>query len=78
MSRTPEGPGINVIALDRYGDRYVFLYDDDARSKAATLQTFGRYAADKELSFSWYDASVLSQKMRALLNDPERDVPEES
>jgi hypothetical protein len=28
------------------------------------LRTFGRYASDPELSFSWYDAAVLSQKLR--------------
>jgi hypothetical protein len=56
--------GVNVLALVKEGERYVFLYDDD--SAATLLQTFGRYAADKDLSFSWYDAAVLSQKVRRL------------
>jgi hypothetical protein len=56
--------GVNVLALVKDGERYVFLYDDD--SAASLLQTFGRYAADKEMSFSWYDAAVLSQKVRHL------------
>ena len=30
------------------------------------LQTLGRYAADPDLNFSWYDAAVMSQRVRAL------------
>jgi hypothetical protein len=51
---------INVVALVKGSERYVFLYDDESR--AETLQTLNRYAADPKLSFSWYDASVLGQK----------------
>jgi hypothetical protein len=29
----------------------------------------GRYAADAELSFTWYDAAVLSQKVRRLRDE---------
>jgi hypothetical protein len=43
-------------------ERYVFLYDD--ASRAETLRTLGRYASNPELSFTWYDAAVLSQKIR--------------
>ncbi len=56
--------GINVLALLKNGERYVFLYDD--RSADQLLQTLGRYAADPELNFSWYDAAVLSQRIRTL------------
>lgn len=54
----------NVIALVKDGERYVFLYDDD--SGDALLRQFGRYASDETLSFSWYDAAVLSQRVRRL------------
>ena len=53
---------INVVALVKGSERYVFLYDDESR--AETLQMLNRYAADPKLSFSWYDASVLGQKVR--------------
>ena len=33
-------------------------------SRAETLRILGRYASNSELSFSWYDAAVLSQKIR--------------
>jgi hypothetical protein len=56
------GRSVNVIALVKDGERYVFLYDD--ASAPQLLQTFGKYAADPELNFSWYDAAVLSQKVR--------------
>jgi hypothetical protein len=53
---------INVLALVKGSERYVFLYDD--ASRAETLRTLGRYASNPELSFTWYDAAVLSQKIR--------------
>ncbi len=53
---------INVLALVKGSERYVFLYDDSSR--AATLRTLGRFASNPELSFTWYDAAVLSQKVR--------------
>jgi len=53
---------INVLALVKGEERYVFLYDDNNR--AETLRTLGRYASDPDLSFTWYDAAVLSQKIR--------------
>ena len=53
---------INVLALVKGEERYVFLYDDDNRAEA--LRMLGRFASNPELSFTWYDAAVLSQKIR--------------
>jgi len=53
---------INVLALVKGAERYVFLYDDSSRAEA--LRTLGRFASNPELSFTWYDAAVLSQKVR--------------
>jgi hypothetical protein len=53
---------INVLALVKGSERYIFLFDDSSR--AETLRVLGRYASNPELSFSWYDAAVLSQKIR--------------
>lgn len=53
---------INIVAIVKGEERYVFMFDDDSR--AETLRTLGRYASNPELSFSWYDAAVLSQKVR--------------
>ena len=36
----------------------------EAEPYAETLRVLGRYASNPELSFTWYDAAVLSQKIR--------------
>lgn len=61
---------INVLALVKGSERYVFLFDDDSRAEA--LRTLGRYASNPELSFTWYDAAVLSQKIR---NEASKSAP---
>lgn len=53
---------INILALAKGEERYIFLYNEENRSE--TLRTLGRYASNPELSFSWYDAAVMSQKVR--------------
>jgi hypothetical protein len=53
---------INVLALVKGNERYVFLFDDSNRTE--TLRQIGRFAANPELSFTWYDAAVMSQKIR--------------
>ena len=53
---------INVLALVKGKERYIFLYDDSRR--AETLRTLGKFASNPDLSFSWYDAAVLSQRVR--------------
>lgn len=53
---------INVLALVKGRERYIFLFDDSQRADA--LRTLGRFASNTELSFTWYDAAVLSQKVR--------------
>ena len=45
---------INVLALVKGKERYIFLYDDSQR--AETLRMLGRHASNPELSFTWYDA----------------------
>ncbi len=53
---------INILALAKGEERYIFLYNEENRGE--TLRTLGRYASNPELSFSWYDAAVMSQKVR--------------
>lgn len=55
-------PAINVLALVKGGERYVFLYEDSSRVE--TLRTLERYASNPDLSFTWHDAAVLSRKVR--------------
>ncbi len=56
------GKEINVLALVKGEEQYIFMFDDSNRTE--TLRMLGRYAANPELSFSWYDAAVLSEKIR--------------
>jgi hypothetical protein len=64
---------INVLALVKGEERYVFLFDDNNRAEA--LRTLGRYASNPDLSFSWYDAAVLSQKIRQITEEPTHSAP---
>ncbi len=59
------GKEINVLALVKGTEQYLFFFDDSNRTEM--LRTLGRYAANPELSFSWYDAAVLSEKIRQAL-----------
>ncbi len=56
---------INVVALVRGEEQYIFMFDEANRTE--TLRMLGRYAADPGLSFTWFDAAVLSQKVREML-----------
>ena len=51
---------LNVLALLKGAERYVFVYDDDSRPQL--LDAFRDQAADPRLSLSWFDASVLTRK----------------
>lgn len=53
---------INVLALVKGEERFIFLYDDANRTE--TLRLLGRFAADPEIDFTWYDAAVLSKRIR--------------
>lgn len=59
------GKEINVLALVKGVEQYIFFFDDSNRTE--TLRMLGRYAANPELSFTWYDAAILSEKIRQAL-----------
>ena len=60
--RNLDATEINVLALVKGEERYVFIYTDENR--AEILRLFGRYASNPSLSFTWYDAAVCSQRLR--------------
>ena len=66
---------INVLAMVKGDERYVFLFDDESRGE--TLRLLGRYASNPDLSFTWQDAAVLSQRIRqeAPVSDKRFDLP---
>jgi hypothetical protein len=56
---------VNVVALVRGEEQYIFVFDPSRRTEL--LRLLGRYAADPTLSFNWFDAAVLSQKIREMM-----------
>jgi len=52
----------NVLALIKGDERYVYVYDD--ASRPGLVDSFRDQAADPELSFTWFDATVLTEKAR--------------
>lgn len=53
---------INVIQLVRGAETYVACYLDGQEDEAC--RTLGRWAANPELPFTWWDAAVLSQRIK--------------
>ena len=52
----------NVLALIKGSEHYVFVYDDDSRQ--SLIDAFRDQAANPNLSFTWFDAAVLTDKAR--------------
>ncbi|MBY0525105.1 MAG: hypothetical protein K2R98_16995 [Gemmataceae bacterium] len=63
----------NVLALIKGNERYVFVYDDDSRQ--SLIDAFRDQAADPRLTFSWFDAAVMSDKAREQARSAEQDAP---
>ena len=53
---------MNILAMAKGAERYVFLYDDD--SCDALIEVFDRFAENADLNFSSSDAVLLTQKVR--------------
>src|SRR5437764_606492 len=66
----------NVLALIKGNERYVFVYDDETHE--ALIDVLRDSAADPLLSFTWFDAAVLTEKAREQADASEQaeaDVP---
>ena len=60
---------LNVLALIKGNERYVFVYDDASREPL--LEAFRAQAVNPELSLNWFDAAVLTQKAHEQANAEE-------
>jgi len=75
-NETNEANETNVVAIIKPGgasepdEQYIVLYDDANRAEA--LRTLGRWATNQELSFTWYYAAMMSQKIRKLAEEREQ------
>ena len=66
----------NVLALIKGQERYIFIYDDDSHDPL--IEAFRNNAADPRLSFSWFDAAVLTEKARQQAGAAETATPTRS
>ncbi len=53
---------LNVLALLKGQEHYIFIYDDESRPQL--IDNFRDVAADPQYSLSWFDAMVLTTKAR--------------
>jgi hypothetical protein len=56
------GGDINVLAMEKGDEKYIWLYGDDRLIDL--MRSLGKFASDPDLSFTWYDAAVLSNRAR--------------
>jgi hypothetical protein len=56
---------LNVLALHKGTEHYLFLYDDG--SLPNLVDAFRQFASDQDLSFNWFDAAVMAEKGKAQL-----------
>jgi hypothetical protein len=53
---------VNVLALIKGQEHYIFVYDDASRPQL--IDNFRDLAADPQVNLSWFDAMVLTTKAR--------------
>ena len=65
---------LNVLALVKGAERYVYVYDDD--SQEPLLDAVRDQAADPRLSLTWFDATILVRKAREQAEEhPPAEIP---
>lgn len=52
---------LNVLALFKGTERFIFVYDDDARE--ALVDELRHKAADPAVALNWFDAAVLTERV---------------
>ncbi len=60
---------LNVLALIKGTERFIFVYDDD--SKAALIDDIRDKAADPAVTLNWFDAAVLTERVRNPQAEPD-------
>jgi hypothetical protein len=62
---------LNVLALIKGDQRFIFVYDDDSRD--ALIDDIRDKAADPATPVSWFDAAVLMERVRAAVVAPQEE-----
>ena len=53
---------LNVLALIKGDERFIFVYDDE--SKESLIDDIRHSAADPAVALNWFDATVLTERVR--------------
>lgn len=64
---------LNVLALFKGSERFIFVYDDDSREDL--IDHIRDAAADPRVAISWFDAAVLTDRARQQGKEPVTDHP---
>lgn len=56
---------MRVIFLRKGAERFAVFYEGNELGRARALRQLGKWAANPELSLSWFDAAFLSRKVQA-------------
>jgi hypothetical protein len=51
-----------ILTLIKGDEKYIFIYDQAGEQD--TIRKLGKFAMDTSLSFSWFDAATLRQRMK--------------
>lgn len=60
---------LNVLALFKGTERFIYVYDDDSRD--ALIDVIRNAAADPRIPISWFDAAVLTERARQQGKEPD-------
>lgn len=59
---------LNVLALIKGDERFIFVYDDD--STDTLIEDIRNQAADPAVALNWFDAAVLTERVRNPAGEP--------
>ena len=62
---------LNVLALFKGEERYIFVYDEE--SSEAVIEDIRHKAADPTVPINWFDASVLTERIRNHEETPQEE-----
>jgi hypothetical protein len=60
---------LNVLALFKGSERFIFVYDDESRDEL--IDTIRHSAADPRTAINWFDAGVLTERARQQGKEPQ-------
>jgi hypothetical protein len=69
----PVSSELNVLALFKGTERFIFVYDDASRDQL--LDAVRDAAADPRVAINWFDAAVLTERAKQQANEPAEELP---